>query len=151
MKTSALLVPLIIAGIGIGGITAASAMSGKPGGSHPSVTGDRDRCFDTTFISSFQTLSDNKVIIVSDRDQAYQLTLGGVCIGLDTSFMIGIRSRMGNDEVCGPFDADIVYNDMGGIREHQECPITDVRHLSPEEAAPYVGGRSRASTSSSSR
>ncbi len=147
MKTSALLVPLVIVGLGLGGIGAATAMSGKPNGSHAPVSGDRYRCFDSTFLRGFQTVSDNKLIVMSDQDQAYELTLGGVCIGVDTSFMIGIRPRMGSTEICGPFDADIVYNDMGSLRGHQECPITDVRHLPPEEAAQYVGSRSRASSS----
>lgn len=137
MARSALLVTGLVLGIGLGGITVASAMSGKPGNA-PSVTGDRYRCFDSDFIRGFQTVGDSKVIITSDQNQAYELTLGGVCVGIDTSFMIGVRPRMGSTEICGPFDADIVYDDNGGPRQHPSCPVTNVRHLQGAEAEPYV-------------
>ena len=150
MKTSALLVTLAILGAGLGSITLASAMSSKPGNA-PSVAGDRYRCFDSDFIHGFQTDGDQKVIITSDQNQAYELTLGGACIGIDTSFMIGVRPRMGSTEICGPFDADILYNDNGGLHPHQECPITNVRHLQGDEAAPYVSTPRGGASSSSSR
>lgn len=147
MRKSALLVTFAVLSLGLGAVTLASAMSSKPGNA-PSVNGDRYRCFDSDFIRGFQTVGDSKIIITSDQNQAYELTLGGVCIGIDTSFMIGVRPRMGSTEICGPFDADIVYNDNGGIHEHSSCPISNVRHLQGDEAAPYVNApRSTASSS----
>ncbi len=138
MKTQALLASLMIVSAGIGGIAAiggvASAMSSRPSTS-VKPTGDRDRCFDSQFIRGFQTPNDHTVIIISDRNQAYELQLGGVCIGLDSSFAIGVRPRHGMDEICGAFDADIVYE---GMDRHSPCPVTSVRHLTGDEAAPYV-------------
>ncbi len=147
MKKSVLIAILAITVAGVAGISAASAMSGKPGNA-PSVTGDRYRCFDADFIRGFQTDGDYRLIIISDENQAYELTLGGICHGLDTSFMIGVRPRMGSSQVCGPFDADIVYNDDTGLQQHAECPVANVRHLQGDEAAPYVNPPRKASSSS---
>jgi len=138
MKSPALLAAALAVAAAVTTIAATSyAMSGRPSSSAPRPGGDRYQCFDPNQVRGFQTISDNKMIITSDWNQAYEIQLGGVCIGLDTSFMVGIRSRSGMD-VCGPFDADIIYNDMGGIRHVQSCPITSVRHLTGDEAAPYV-------------
>ena len=142
-----LIAVLAITAAGLAGIGAASAMSSKPGNA-PSVSGDRYRCFDADFIRGFQTDGDQKMIIISDQNQAYELTLGGICHGLDTSFMVGVRPRMGSSEICGPFDADIVYNDNTGLQRHSECPVTGVRHLQGDEAAPYVVPPRNASSSS---
>ncbi|MDI7774292.1 DUF6491 family protein [Asticcacaulis sp. EMRT-3] len=142
MKISAVLASMMITAGGLAAIAGvASAMSAKPDGQGvpPPASHDRFACFDPSFTEGFQTINDHKMIVTTPRNQAYELTLGGVCIGLDTSFTVGIRSRNGMSQVCGPFDADILYNDMGGLRHMQSCPITSVRHLSAEEAAPYVG------------
>ncbi len=64
--------------------------------------------------------------------------MSGPCIGVDTSFTIGIRSRFGAMDICGPFDADIVYQEMGHERVAQ-CTITEVKHLTGDDAAPYIG------------
>ncbi len=138
MKASALAATLVICALGFGAIGAASAMSHKPGGDKPSLKGDSYTCFDADMIRGYQSVDEHKLIVTSDFNQAYELSLGGACIGLDTSFTIGIRSRMGSSEICGPFDADVVYNDMGGLRQTQACPVTGVRHLTGDEAAPYV-------------
>ncbi len=134
MKNPALLVSLCVVGIGLSGLGVASAMSGRPS-SNMHADSDRHQCFDSNFIDSFQTPDDHTLVIVSDDNQAYELKLGGVCMGLDTSFAIGVKARNGMSQICGPFDADIVYRD--GFR-HQECPVTSVRHLTGDEAAKYV-------------
>ncbi|WP_443750701.1 DUF6491 family protein [Asticcacaulis solisilvae] len=145
----ALLVSLLIAGIGLGSLGVASAMSGRPStGVKPGH--DPHACFDPTFVDGFQT-PDDHTMIVTQGHEAYKLSLTGVCIGLDTSFVVGIRSRYPMADVCGPFDAEILYRD--GDRR-QSCQITEVRHLSPEEAAEYTGrkpaaGQSAVSGSSS--
>lgn len=137
----ALLASLAILSAGLAVVACASGAGGAPSGSSHAANGDRFQCFDTDFIRSFQTVDDHTIVVESSQGQGYELKLGGVCIGLDTSFMIGLRSRMGSSQVCGPFDADVVYNDNGGIRGHQECPITEVRHLNADEAAKYFGRR----------
>ncbi len=154
MKKSALLASLLIASLGAGGLASgigiATAMTGKPG-DNVRPAHDRDQCFDPNFIRGFQTPGHDRLIIISDRNEAYELELGGVCIGLDTSFAIGVRSRYGMSEVCGPFDADIIFRDMG---EPRRCPVTSVRHLTGDEAAQYVDKpmkkNAEASSSSSS-
>src|SRR5688572_6893944 len=130
----ALLVSACAAALALTAITAVSvsyAGSSRPdGGVDP--TSSRYQCFDPDFVRSFETVNSHKMIITSDRNHAYELTLGGVCIGLDTSFQIGIRSRHGMSDICGPFDGEIVYSD--GLRGLQTCSITSVRHLEGEEA-----------------
>lgn len=148
MKSPSLLLPSLAAIVAIGALAATShAMTGRPSSSTQNLAnGDRHACFDPDNVRNFQTLNDNTMIVTTDWNEAYELKLGGVCIGLDTSFMVGIHSRSGMD-VCGPFDADIVYNDMGGLRHAQECPIVEVRHLTGDEAAPYVVKRTNRSGS----
>ncbi len=144
MNRQALLVSLLVAGIGLGSMTVASAMSGRPSeGVKPGH--DPHACFDPTFVDGFQT-PDDRTMIVTEGREAYKLSLTGVCIGLDSSFMVGIRSRYPMSEVCGPFDAEILYRD-GGRR--QSCQITEVKHLSPEEAAEYTGRKPAGQSSAS--
>ena len=139
MKKSTAIACLIAVGLGMVAVTgAALAMSaGRPSGD---VQPGRDRyaCFDPAQVRSFDTVSDHKVIITSDRNEAYELTLTGMCFGLQNSFGIGIKSRMGGmSDICGPFDGEIVFRDQGNDRI-ERCSISDVRHLTGEEAAPYV-------------
>lgn len=139
MKKSAVMASVAVVAAGItllGGLGIASAMSSRPGESVKPAR-DRDACFDANFIRGFQTPSDHKLIIISDRNQAYELTLGGPCWGLDTSMAIGVRTR-GVSEVCGPFDADIVFRDSMGGQRLQQCRVVDVRHLQGAEADEYV-------------
>ncbi|EGF90270.1 hypothetical protein ABI_32860 [Asticcacaulis biprosthecium C19] len=130
--------------LGLAAISAVSvsyAGSARPDGDSRELTRSRSKCFDPDFVRSFDTVNNHKIVVTSDRNEAFELTLGGVCIGLDTSFQIGIRSRHGFSDICGPFDGDIVWSD--GLRGLQSCPITDMRRLEGEEAAEYVrGGRS---------
>lgn len=113
------------------------AMSPRPhSGDRPPPA--RPACFDPNFVQGFQPAGDNKIIVTESRNDMYELTLGGVCFGLDTTFAIGIRSRNGMSNVCGPFDADIVFRDMGGLDRRQACPITDVRKLTPDEVAKFT-------------
>ncbi|ESQ76332.1 hypothetical protein ABAC402_04335 [Asticcacaulis sp. AC402] len=123
----------------IAAVSVSYAGSARPGDDSRQLTRNRSQCFDPDFVRSYQTLNDHKVIVTSDRNEAFELTLGGVCIGLDTSFQIGIRSRHGFSDICGPFDGEIVWSD--GLRGLQSCPITAMRHLEGEDAAPYVRGK----------
>lgn len=134
----------IVVVAGVSAATLALAMSGRPSGD--ADLRDRHQCFDPKFLRGFQPAGDDKIVITSDENEAYELTLGGACLGLDSSFMIGVRSRTPMSDICGPFDADIVYNDFGPRR----CPIIAMRHLQGAEAEPYIYKRhDRASTSAS--
>ncbi len=99
------------------------------------ASADRHACFDPDWVRGFQTKDDQTIIIMSSDNKAFELKLGGICSGLDSSVQMGIRSRHGMSQVCGPFDADIIYDDMGSPRA---CSIVSVRHLEGEEAEPYV-------------
>ncbi len=131
---------LIAAGISAGGL--AWAMSNRP--SQDVTPSDRYQCFDPKFLRGFQTVGNDKLVITSDDNQAYELTVGGTCIGLDSTFMIGIRSRFAMSDICGPFDAEIVYHDLGP----QRCPIIAMRHLQGAEAEPYIEKRHAKASSS---
>ena len=126
-----------IACLAIAAVGGASlAMTGKPSGDVKPGT-DRYRCFDPTFVRGFQTPNDNTVIIESDDNQAYELTMSGACFGLSDSFAIGIRSRTGMNEVCDPFDADILFRD-NTMGERRECRVMSIRHLTGDEAASHI-------------
>lgn len=133
MKISTILASGLIVAAGIGGIGIASAASNRPG---DTVDPGRDRnaCFDPDFIRGFQTPGNSRVVIISSRNEAYELTVPA-CIGLESSIYIGIKTRHAGD-VCGPFDADIVYEGISGRRE--SCRVSNMRHLQGEEAAEYV-------------
>jgi hypothetical protein len=146
MNRQAFAAVLGVAALGIVLVGCASEMaSGKP----DARPADRYRCFNPTFMRGFQTPDDHTLIIESDDNQAYQLSLAGPCFGLEESFAVGVRSRMGANEVCDPFDADIVFRDptMGGRRE---CKVMTIRHLTGDEAAKYVTPPKSAVGSSSS-
>ena len=136
MKAAAFLASLIVTAAGI--VLVACASTAPSGGTASAGTSDRYKCFDPNMVRGFQSVDDHTMIITSDWNQAYELKLGPACIGLDTSFMIGIRSRFSAGDVCGPFDAEILYNDMGS-RPTQTCAITGIRHLTGDEAEKYVG------------
>lgn len=140
-----LFVLLLAVGIGASGLMLAHGMSDQPD-ARTQAPRDRQQCFNPDFVRDFITVDDHKVIITTGRNQAYELTLGGVCSGLDTSLTIGIRTRFSGGDVCGPFDADVVFGGFGGDRL-QSCPITKVRHLQGDEAEPYVATRRNKNTS----
>jgi hypothetical protein len=133
MKISAILVSGLIVVAGLGGIGIASAASNRPS---DNVDPGRDRraCFDPDFIRGFQTPGNGKVVIIDSKNEAYELTVPA-CIGLESSMYVGLKTRHGGD-VCGAFDADVVYEGLSGRRE--VCRVSNVRHLQGEEAADYI-------------
>ena len=138
MKKSTCIAALFSAGLGVIAVTGvALAMSaGRPA---PDKNPARDprACFDSSQVRSFQTEKNGNIVIISNWNEAYELTMAPACIGLDSSFRIGIKSRgSGLNDICGPFDGEIVYSDMGD-RPLKTCPIQAVRHLTPEEAVAY--------------
>jgi hypothetical protein len=138
MKRSTCIAALFAAGLGVIAVTGvALAMSaGRPAPDNKPARDPR-ACFDSSQVRSFQTEKDDKIIIISNWNEAYELTMTPACIGLDSSFRIGIKSRgSGMNDICGPFDGEIVYSDMGD-RPLKTCPIQAVRHLTPEEAVAY--------------
>ncbi|ESQ84557.1 hypothetical protein AEAC466_09400 [Asticcacaulis sp. AC466] len=143
MTKSTYILPLAALGFGVifvSGVMAVSAGAMSAGRPNPESRVNRDprACFDPAHVRSFNTINDHKMIIVSDWNEAYELELGGACMGIDTSMRIGIRSRgLGMADVCGPMDAEIFYSDLSGNRV-QSCTVTSVHHLTGDEAAPYV-------------
>lgn len=138
MKKSTCIATLFAAGLGVIAVTGvALAMSAGRPASDNKPARDPRACFDSSQVRSFQTEKDDKIIIISNWNEAYELTMTPACIGLDSSFRIGIKSRgSGMNDICGPFDGEIVYSDMGD-RPLKTCPIQAVRHLTSEEAVAY--------------
>ena len=138
MKKSICVAALFAAGLGtfaVGGLALAMS-AGRPSPENKAARDPR-ACFDSSQIRSFQTEKDDKMIIISNWNEAYELTMAPACIGLDSSFRIGIKSRgAGLNDICGPFDGEIIYCDMGD-RPLKSCPIQSVRHLTPTEAVAY--------------
>ena len=153
MKRSAVIATCAAIALGLGVVATISVVPSQAESARPDSGvkpgGDRYACFDPNWVESFQTVSDNKVVVTSNFNQAYELQLAGACIGLDSTFRLGLRSRHGSMDVCGPFDADVVWEDGGRL---QTCQVTSVRHLTGDEAAPYVAKPrdSRGSSSSDS-
>lgn len=132
MKLSALLASGLIVAAGLGGIGMAWAASNRPD-SNVDPGRDRNACFDPDFIRGFQTPGNGKVVILANNNEAYELTVPA-CIGLEDSMFIGLKTRHGGD-ICGPFDADVVYENFG---RRDVCSVSNVRHLQGEEAAEYI-------------
>ncbi len=147
MNRQAITAILGMAALGVILVACASeATDGQPGGDGKPV--DRYRCFNPTFVRNFETAGDDKLIILSDSNQAYELAMAGPCFGLDDSLAIGIRSHTGMGEICDPLDADIIFHDnaMGGRRE---CRVMTMRHLTGDEAAKYITPRKAAAAAAS--
>ena len=141
MKAAVLLASVIVVGAGAA-LLAACATTAPADGQSAAYNENRYKCFDPSNVRNFMSVDDHTMVITSGWNEAYELKLGPACFGLDTSAMIGIRSRTGVGDICGPFDADILYSDLGD-RHPQSCSVTAVRHLTGEEAAPYVTAKKR--------
>ncbi len=148
MKRQAITAVLGMAALGVILVACASeTTNGQPGADAKPV--DRYRCFSSTFVRNFETPSDDKLIILSDSNQAYELAMAGPCFGLDDSLAIGIRSRTGMSEICDPLDVDIIFhNNMLGGRG--ECRVMTMRHLTGDEAAKYITPRKAAAAAAAS-
>ncbi len=139
MKAAVLLASLIVAGAGTTALVACTTTNpGGDGNASADPSSHRFKCFDPAMVRNFESVDDHTMVITTNWNDAFKLTLGPACIDLDTSAMVGIKSRTGFGDVCGPFDADIIYSDLGRERP-QTCSITAVEHLTGDAAAPYVG------------
>jgi hypothetical protein len=127
----------------LGVVLAACASETTNGAPGADAKADRYRCFSTTFVRNFETPSDDKLIIESDNNQAYELDMAGPCFGLDDSLALGIRSHTGMSQICDPLDVDIIFhnNVLGG---RSECHVMTMRHLTGDEAAKYLTPRKAA-------
>ena len=148
MKRQAITAVLGMAALGVILVACASeATNGQPGADAKSI--DRNRCFSTTFVRNFETAGDDKLIIESDNNQAYELDMAGPCFGLDDSLALGIRSHTGMSQICDPLDVDIIFhnNVLGG---RSECHVMTMRHLTGDEAAKYLTSRKAAAAAAGS-
>jgi hypothetical protein len=119
--------------VGIMATQGAGAMTQRP--SSNKSPAKKDSCFYSDQISSFATDRDRTLIITTYDNQAYALELGAGCFNVDSALSIAVVPRHGASRICGAFDAEVHYSDAGRA---QSCPITAIRHLEGEAAAPYV-------------
>ena len=96
---------------------------------------DRDRtragyCFNAGTVNGFTPEGDRAVVVRVSRNRQYRLELAGYCPEVDWSLRIALRSRGGSNWVCAGGDAEILVPSTTGP---QNCLVTDVRRLTPEE------------------
>jgi len=123
MRWSCLLLPVLF--------TAASpALSG------PKQSGRT--CFWPSEVTSFSSSgAPDRALVHISRRETWELTLARGCPNVDWAQRIAIRPR-GGDRVCVGRPAELIVPTASG-RSGQSCRVTNVRLLSPEEAAAANG------------
>lgn len=91
------------------------------------------KCFRSDDIDRFNPVDSRTMVIETYNRQHYKLQLSGACMGIEDAFRIGVKTRAGSSNICGGFDAEILYSDSGSGRL-AKCNITDVTPITKEEA-----------------
>lgn len=143
MKTLMTVAALVAAGLTTLSLLPAQAQSSAQ--SSASAETDREReasapaqkemrkCFRSDDVDRFNPIDSRTMIVETYGRKHYRLELSGACMGIEDAFRIGIRTRAGALNVCGGFDAEILYSDPGSARLTR-CQITDVKPITKEEA-----------------
>lgn len=143
MKTLMTVVAVAAAGLTTLSLLPAQAQSSAQ--SSASAQPDREReaatpaqkemrkCFRSDDIDRFNPVDSRTMIVETYGHQNYKLELSGACMGIEDAFRIGIRTRAGAINVCGGFDAEVLYSEPGSGRLAR-CHITDVKAITKAEA-----------------
>lgn len=114
-----------------------SAQADNTGTAKPKAKSNRNEsCFYADNIERFYTEDDDSMMVTDYRGRSFRLDLTGACFGIDTALKLAIRTK-GSRQVCGPFDADVVYSDDTSGGRLRSCMIRNVTALSKEEADAY--------------
>lgn len=126
VKTLAVLAPcaLLITGLGF----AQAQTSEKPAAKPREIS----QCFRTNDIRGFDNDDRRKLIVETYSGDFYELGLMAGCMDIDHAMKLGFRGRNGSDRVCGGFDAEILYRELGSGRLSR-CQVTNVRPFTHEE------------------
>ncbi|MDC7694874.1 DUF6491 family protein [Asticcacaulis sp. DXS10W] len=107
--------------------------SAPPEREAPKAQKDMRKCFRSEDIDRFNPIDSRTMVIETYGHQHYRLELSGACMGIEDAFRIGVRTRGGSIQVCGGFDAEILYSEPGSGRLTR-CNITDVKPITKDEA-----------------
>src|SRR3954467_9026102 len=122
------LVPFTIPAIGAALLVAwatAGAPAAPPGRPAP-------RCFLASNVNGFTPRGNDVVDVHVGANRDYRLTLSGYCPDVDWSFRVALRTTGGGSWIGRGADAEIIVPSPTG---RQRCLVSDVRALSPAEAA----------------
>ncbi|UDF04962.1 DUF6491 family protein [Asticcacaulis sp. AND118] len=152
---------LTVAALAAAGFTALSLLPAQAQSSHdherkaePEVQTpaqkEMRKCFRSDDIDRFNPVDSRTMIIETYNRQHYKLELSGACMGIEDAFRIGVKTRAGSINICGGFDAEILYSDSGSGRL-AKCNITQVTPITQEEADRIEGVAPKEANSSSDR
>lgn len=108
------------------------------------------KCFRSDDIDRFNPVDSRTMVIETYGRQHYKLQLSGACMGIEDAFRIGVKTRAGSSNICGGFDAEILYSDSGSGRL-AKCNITDVTPITKEEADRIEGVEPKDASNSANR
>ncbi|MFT3997692.1 MAG: DUF6491 family protein [Asticcacaulis sp.] len=152
MKTQVKTV-MIAAAIGAAGLAGLSLLPAQARSaaedSKPAAKSNPNRCFRSDDIDRFNPVDTRTMVIETYAHQHYKLTLAGGCMGIEDALRIGVKTRGGTSYICGSFDADILYNELGsgGLGK---CAVIEVTPIDKAEADRLEGIKPKDGASSSS-
>ncbi|MBO9624284.1 MAG: hypothetical protein J7500_16365 [Sphingomonas sp.] len=116
-------------------LAAATGCATPPETASASRTGDS--CFWASQVRGFSDAGRNRALVRVGARDMWELTVSPGCPGIDWAMRIGIRAR-GGERICTGRPAELLVPNASG-RGMQRCLVTNVRRLSPEEAAAARG------------
>jgi hypothetical protein len=115
-------------------LTAAlAARAGAQTSAHARSSRPQNACFNARMIEGFNAPDESTVYIRVNVNEIYRLKLFAPCPNVNWDQSIALQNRSGSSWICNPLDAELLVRDPGlGL---QRCPVTEMRKLTPEEAA----------------
>ena len=128
------LIPFIVPAMGAALILAWTAVSAPAAAPPNAARAQRPapRCFLASQVNGFTSHGDDSVDVRVGANRTYRLSLAGPCPDVDWSLRVALRTTGGSSWICQGADAEIIVPSPNG---RQRCLVTDVRALTPDEAA----------------
>ena len=126
MHRSLLLLPVLAA------VTACA-----PSPEAASAAGDGQACFWASQVRGFSDAGRDRALVRVGARDMWELTVAPGCPDINWAMRIGIRAR-GAERICPGRPAELLVPNASGSGV-QRCLVTNVRKLSPEEAAAARG------------
>jgi len=138
---------LTVLGLGLAGLLALSLLPAQaqtqPGqGDETPSRKEMRKCFRPDDVDRFNPIDADTMVVETTGRQHYKLTLAGGCFGIDSALRIGIRTRGAMSQVCGSFDGEILYNELGS-GQLSKCSILEVTPIDKAEADRLEGVRDK--------
>ena len=116
----------------LGVLLATSSCTNAPFAPSARTAQDAAQCFWASSISGFSDAGPDKALVRIGTQEMWELTLSPGCPDVNWAMRIGIVSR-GSQRICTDRPAELVVPSATGAG--QRCLVSNVRKLSPEEAA----------------